>query len=285
MELLKVLNKIIHRDNYKNLPLLGINGSGKTYFLVTLGYFVSEKRWGEVSAETSEYFHGCLEYVLKGHSIPYSQSNNPISIKIAKIDSCADEKQCKFIMSSQDFSGRKFLNAMTSSPIENDVVSEKSGDDARNKFFTSPSFHKLYSNSDGIMVMVDLVRDPMTAEMFQKNKDELILKAFSEQITPLIKGIEFILRENINMKGKPILFIFSKADIHKLSLNEISSYFNKIMAIILARLESRGVLINKYVISSIGWGTGDAALNRIEILESKGYIDLLHDITEVFNGR
>lgn len=285
MKLIRDFCKIIHSDTYKNLPILGINGTGKTYFLVTLGYFVSKKRWGEVDTDTSDYFHSCLEKVLQGKPIDYSPHNTPIAIKIKKISRDAENIDCNFILSSQDIPGRKFLNAMTNRLIGNRSSSEIKERDPRTEFFLGSDFSKLYSNSDGIIVIVDIVRDSMTADIFKKNKDELILNAFSEQITPIIRGIEFILKENINVKGKPILFVFTKADVHQLSLEEISNYFDQIMALILARLENRGVVINKYTISAMGWGSGKTPLDRLGILESKGYTDLLYDLAKLYNKR
>ncbi len=254
---------------YKKLPILGVHNSGKTYFLISLGYLVSKYRWGEVSKEASVYFNSLLPYVLKGTPIPPTYKNFPIEIKIRDIVLPTEKITCNFILYTEDFPGAEYEIAMDemSAEVKEELV----------------KFYNLYKKSDGIIAIIDLVGN-VTAEKFRENKEEYILNAFSKQIVPLAKGIELVL-EVANLQGKPIFFIFTKSDVHRLSVNEISKYFDRIMAITLARLESMGVIIRKYTVCSLGWGYSNKSEDRLKNLEAQGFIEMIADIGKIFGRR
>lgn len=253
----------------KRIPLLGVSGSGKTYFLLSLGYMVSLYKWGEVSGDAAKYFNDLLQYVLRFEPIPSTMKTIEIQIDIRKIYIDGQERNARFVLSTKDFSGREFEIAMR-------IFKESFGEIPEDRVVRK--FINLYRKSDGFIVIVDLVRDITDPEEFRRNKDRYIFNAFSEQISPLASGIELLI-EYANVKGKPIFFVFTKSDVHNLSVDELSKYFDRIMAITIARLENRGVIIRKYATSAVGWGSGSNE-DMLRALEVRGFGDILRDIVK-----
>ena len=253
----------------KRIPLLGVSGSGKTYFLLSLGYMVSLYKWGEVSGDAAKYFNDLLQYVLRFEPIPSTMKTIEIQIDIRKIYIDGQERNARFVLSTKDFSGREFEIAMR-------IFKESFGEIPEDRVVKK--FINLYRKSDGFIVIVDLVRDITDPEEFRRNKDRYIFNAFSEQISPLASGIELLI-EYANVKGKPIFFVFTKSDVHNLSVDELSKYFDRIMAITIARLENRGVIIRKYATSAVGWGSGSNE-DMLRALEVRGFGDILRDIVK-----
>lgn len=259
--------------NRKIIPIIGIRQAGKTYFLVSLGYLISNYKWGEVGRATSVYFNDLLKLVTREEKIPPTPSNYPIDIEIKKVHIGNNIRNCNISLSTEDFSGPEYENAMSELAFEGTEIkhSEK-----------AIKFSKLYSKTDGIIVVIDIVREINDKKIFCKDIERNVRLAFSEQISPLARGIELTLRNNPNMHAKPIFFIFPKSDIHNLSKEEIAYYLERIMAITLARLENRGVNIKVHTVSSLGWGGFDSKNERLKVLESLGFVDFLSDLATIY---
>ncbi len=263
----------LFNGNRKKIPILGIRQAGKTYFLVSLGYLVSNYKWGEVSPATSVYFNDLLKLVTREEKIPPTPGNYPIEIDIKKVHTGDKIINCNMHLSTQDFSGPEYENAMSEMAFEGTEIKQSE---------KTIKFSKLYSKTDGIIVIIDIVRDINDKNIFRQNIEKNIRQAFSEQISPLARGIELTLQKNPDMHAKPIFFVFPKSDIHNLPKEEITYYLEKIMAIIVARLENRRVDMRIYVTSSLGWGRSDSKNERLKVLESLGYIDFLADLAKIY---
>lgn len=255
----------------RKLPIIGVKNAGKTYFLVSLGYLVSEYRWGEPTADTATYFYDCLREVIAGRPIPATAPGmREIEITLNKVLAGDKEIKTNLLLTTKEFSGAEYERAMEMLTR----VEEES-------FTSAPElkkFYEMFSGSHGCIVIIDLVRDAkITPDEFKKHRDEYIRKAFAEQISPLAKGVELFLRGR-RIWSAPLFFVFTKSDVHNLSREEIRRYLNKIMAMSLARLEQKNVWIRIHSVSSVGWGgqkSKNAVLNR---LESFGFKRLLLEI-------
>jgi hypothetical protein len=259
------------RSTEKQIPLLGVRGAGKTYFLLSLGYLVSKRGWGQVvGSEGSIYLEELLPYVSKGKQIPPTQGNYPVEIQVTKVGTISNRAKFDFTISTQDFSGGKFENAMEQ--VTTDV-----------SFADGPSaeFYDLYRSSDGLIVVVDLVRGA-SRSAFRANPESQILDALSEQVVPLAKGLELLLDANRSVAAKPIFLVFTKSDIHQLSIEEISEYFDRLMAIPLRRLEQKGCEISKYTTSAVGWADTEDETDALENLEGQGFSDILTEMAFQF---
>lgn len=261
------------RSTERKLPLLGVRGAGKTYFLLSLGYLVSEKGWGQVvGQEGSVYLEELLPYVFDERPIPPTRGNYPVEIEVDTVDFYGPdghlEYDCEFVVSTEDFSGGEFENAMS-------AVETGGGFDQG----PAAKFRDLYAAVDGLVVVVDLVQgaDPGA---FRDGREDQVVDALSNQVVPLAKGLEMALA-NSEMEGKPIYFVFSKADVHGMDVVEIEEHFRRVMAIPLARLENRGCEIQKYSVSAVGWADPDDA-SPVSKLEDLGYDRIIKDMARRF---
>lgn len=252
------------------LPIVGVQGAGKTYFFLCLGYLVSLKGLGEVSGVSHVYFSKLLEYVLRNEPIPATEKDVPIRIEI-RIPKSIKGGTKRIVITSRDISGKEFETAMR-------LYAEDPIHAFNNK--SVRKFIDLYRKVDGLLVVIDIVRDKKSYEEFVKDKDKNIRRAFAEQVLPLARVVETAI-EHKQVKGKPIFFIFTKSDIHRCSLDELNEYLRRILAMTLVRLRNRGAIIKVHATSAIGWGM-DAREEQLRKLGERGFLNVLSDIIGTF---
>ncbi|MEM3563805.1 MAG: hypothetical protein QXR19_11280 [Candidatus Jordarchaeaceae archaeon] len=257
----------------KRIPVLGVRGSGKSYFLCSLAYVVSRYGWGSPDNETSLYISDMLSYVLKGEPIPTTYKSRPISVELREVNlGDGKKKRLNIILSTEDYSGQEYEDAMKQLR-EGGLSGQLSG--------TVEKFRQMILNSKGIIIIVDLVgRTPTTPQEFEIGRDKRILNALSEQVSPLATGIELLLSSGKDISKKPFFFVFTKSDIHRLTTEQVSEHFDKVMAIPMSRLIRQGVIIKKYAVSSVGWGAG----GELDRLHAQGFIELIMDIAKLVKG-
>jgi GTPase SAR1 family protein len=247
---------------YKRIPIVGVHGAGKSYFLVSLGHLISERGLGGPGdKDTNIFLSKALTYILLGEKIPPTLATSGVEISLKEVEAGSKVIKTNLILTSRDFRGQLYEETM--SELMSGAVSEES-----NKFL------EMYRQSDGLIVIIDLVRD-VDATQFNGNREFYVRKAFAEQISPLTMGIE-IAAEKWHKK-KPVFFVFTKSDVHNLSLDELNFYLQRIMASTLARLDQLGVSIRVHSVSSYGW-TKRGQTVKLGDLEAAGFKDLLHDI-------
>ncbi|MBS7281132.1 MAG: hypothetical protein KIH09_15055 [Candidatus Freyarchaeota archaeon] len=257
----------------KRIPILGVRGSGKSYFLCSLAYVVSRYGWGYPDSETSLYISDMLSFIFKGEPIPPTYKSRPIRVELKEVDlGVGKKKKLNLILSTEDYSGQEYEDAMKQLR-EAGLSGQLSG--------TVEKFRQMILNSKGIIIIVDLVgRTPTTPEEFEAERNKRILNALSEQVSPLATGIELLLSGGKDILKKPFFFVFTKSDIHRLTTEQISEYFDKAMAIPMSRLKGKKVTIKKYAVSSVGWGPGEA----LDKLHAQGFIELIMDIAKLVEG-
>lgn len=259
-------------SNTRSLPLLGVQGAGKTYFLFSLGYLVSHRGWGHVENQKGEeaYLDQLLPYVSRGDPFPPTMKNHPVKIKVDSLPDKYTDGSISFTISSEDFSGGEFENAMES------TLTKRSDDNG-----PRAEFIDLYQDCDGLIVVVDIVRDA-SKDDFQADREQRILDALAGQVEPLVTGINTAMNANQGLDGKPIFFIFTKQDIHGLKITDISEYFDRLMAMPLQRLKAHDCPIRKFTTSAVGWTDGDVD-QQLDDLEYRGYADILQAMARLFD--
>jgi len=254
------------RRKIRNVPIIGIHGAGKTYFIISLGYFISLEKWGEV--ETPDYFFELSKYVLSQQPIPPTIGFHPVRVRLDYVEYGNRRYNARIILSTGDISGIEFERAMEESATFK--FSKKS--DLKK---APPNLRKLYDlllNSDGIIAIIDVAKY-MSQE---SSKGDAILKAFSDQILPIARAIEIVTSFS-EFALRPLFFVFSKQDLHRLTVEDIRPYFDSAWAILLRRLESKLVNIKMYTVSSVGWSQ-----EPLERLKARGFDRLLYDLVLSF---
>lgn len=267
--MLGIISKLIFGSKQMKIPVLGLPGAGKTCFIASMAYLMTEyvgsnfnEHWAEI-VEGQEYLQRIIPMILRGTYVP-TPSPRRVVIRVKRIAIDGEEYISDFLLYMPDPSGKEFEMAMR------DLAENRYSENVR-------KFYEVYSDSDGLIVIVDLVREKSKKE-FKSNKEKYVIEALEEQVAPLATGIINIL-ETSNLEGKPVFFVFTKADIHEMSIEEISKYFDRYMAILLRHLEDKGVIIKKYAVASLGW-------NPQEIRHMpQGFLDLIFDLGRIFGRR
>lgn len=245
------------------LPIIGIEGSGKTCFAWGLGEFLAAEGWGGTTAATRDYFRQIKPFMLRNEPIPATYGKQRLEFKIGNLT-----------VSTYDIAGEDFRQAMNvfSSPIEN-PKGEKS----------VKQFLSLVEHSIGLIVIVDLARRITTRKDFQQLSQEQqqqhILDALSEQVVPLGRGVEHTINVNKKMGEKMLYFIFTKTDIHHQVVKPGKNILTTAYAPLFAHLEEKGVSHREYSMAYTGCRM--TAENTVEygIKGIKKFVMDLHDLS------
>ncbi len=219
------------------LPIIGIEGSGKTCFAWGLGHFLAEKVWGGTTDATRDYFLKITPNMLRNEPIPATYGKQSLGFRIGS----------RLTVSTYDISGEDFRQAMNvfSSPTAN-PKSDKS----------VKQFLALVENSIGLIVVVDLARRITNREAFEKlSKDqqrEHILEALAEQVVPLCRGVEHTIKVNENMGKKMLFFIFTKTDIHRQLIKPGKNILTTAYAPLFFHLQDKRISHKEYSVAYTG---------------------------------
>lgn len=258
------------RDD-RTVPLLGVRGAGKTYFLVSLGYLVSRKDWGRVVGEEGAvYVEDLVPHVLRREPVPPTRGNYPLEVEVDAVEDPLGrgEVDVDLTVSTEDFSGGEFEAAM-------EHLTVGAGFDAG----PAAAFYDLYADADGLLVVVDLVRgtDP---DVFAESPREHAMEALSEQVVPLVKGLKTALDAG-DLDGKPIYVAFTKADVHGFRAEDLEPLLRRAMPFAFQDLAAHGCTVTEYAVSAVSWA-GEDDDRAVDVLQSTGYGDLLRNMARQF---
>ena len=124
-------------------------------------------------------------------------------------------------------------------------------------------FTQLLSSCDGFVFLIDLVRDS-DPETFASASRDLIGAAFADQINPIMTGILMATKMNAEMAMKPVFFVFSKPDLHRLPPAEVRMHFERGLAIPLGQLRRKLMNVRHYNVQCAGWKI-DSALDGLGV--------------------
>ena len=173
----------------------------------------------------------------------------PIQVEIKRIpESTGGSTEVDVVLSSEDIPEqhfRKLVQAIRDNP---NLTPTEDGPDARNL----DHFCKLLRSSDGFIFVVDIIREA-TADEFSRGTADKVWKAFGEQIEAIACGVFIASKHNRDLRHKPMFFVVSKPDRHGLDEKKVSSYFNRVLAIILSQLERELINVKLYSVKCAGW--------------------------------
>ena len=93
----------------------------------------------------------------------------------------------------------------------------------------------------------------------------------------IMTAILLAAQTNASLTNKPMFFVVSKPDLHRLELEQLESDFRRAMAIPLAALRARGVRVRMYSVQGAGWRMDSN-------LEGLGVDQLIADLAHAVGG-
>jgi hypothetical protein len=275
-----------------NIPLFGVKGAGKSYFVFSLNMFLSMRKMGNAEGTAKDYLNKSWGTILQEELLPITQGNWDIDLVVKEVyntdhttilsrqadfeagvtgetdsDSYFDDDEeqslqetqkisTRFFLRTNDLSGQEFISAMKQL---SEPTSELGDDPITKKFI------QVVQDGDGCSMVVDLVRRTLTAEQYKKDRDKYIREAFAEQLVPLARGLELALRNQRDPKSRyPVFLVFPKRDIHGLNSREISNLASRMFAMTFASLEAK-VSIHIHSVQNMGFQkdkNGDPTFSR-----------------------
>jgi hypothetical protein len=285
-----------------NLPLFGVKGAGKSYFLLSLGMFISlpTRRLGKPENLTDDILNQYWTEVLSGNLISITQSKWDVDLLIKKVystdheivvrrqacfqigvsdsDHFDDQEQpeldenklsTRIFLRTNDLSGQDFCTAMTKL---REPTMELGGDLITKKFI------QVVRDGDGSVVIIDIVRENLTVDQYRKERTKYIRQAFVEQLVPVARGIELaLMNQRKRNKRYPLFLVFPKRDIHGLNAKELNELAQRMFAMTFARLEDK-VSIHIHSIQNMGFEKDKNGNPTV----SRGLGQFLADVYSVF---
>ncbi len=282
----RFLAKLGLAPNYKHIPIFGIQGAGKSYFIMSMGYFISYRNLGRVVGESADYIMQFIPVMLRGERLDATPGYRDLDLKVDRVyqsdhdtlydaldqydalvlglrreekiseeDVGSETRPANYLLSTNDLSGTQFKDAMErlSEP------SAKLGGDAQTQRFL-----EVLEGGDGAIVVVDIVRREMSPEQFAFDRNNIIRRALAEQVVPLVRGIQLsLLRGNRRNKIFPLFLVFPKRDIHQLSRQQLKTIINEVFALLLANLDER-VVIRIHSVQNLGFGVDTESYLALE---------------------
>lgn len=248
---LRKISRTLRLVRPRRLPILGVNGAGKTCLAWGIGRYLSDHGYGQPSADTARYFYEIDPYMLRNAPLPASVQKQPLLLEVHTIvlerDGFQRELPVRMVISSHDIPGgelveiTRIFQTPTSDPMAHPGVKR---------------FFAFVQNADGLIVVVDLVRRIRTREEFAalgpSEREAHIRAALAEQVAPLCRGIETTLQINPRMRGKPIFFVFTKSDIHCLPVEEVRILVRTAYSILFNRLRYQGLECREHCVAYCG---------------------------------
>ena len=274
MSLWRRLRGLVGREiggRQRKVPILGVEASGKSSLILTLGQYISLHRMGRVSMSSSSLFGDYLSYVAAGQPLPASTRWEEFGLHVTRVpEPGGGASDVDLYLSSEDIPGVDFRILVDELRKNPNLSAWKAGQSRA----ILDKFTQLLSSCDGFVFIIDLVRD-RDPETFASGSREHVWTAFADQIKPIMTGILLATKTNAVMAMKPIFFVFSKPDLHRLPPDEVREHFERGMAIPLAQLRGELMNVRHYNVQCAGWEM-DSALEGlgVDVLLS----DLVHAV-------
>ncbi|HZW57505.1 MAG TPA: hypothetical protein VFF30_14555 [Nitrososphaerales archaeon] len=245
-----------------HVPILGTRGVGKTSFIISLMYLISQRNWGEITGG-HRYYAELLPSVMDPKLYPLAPtSRSPVGITL-NID-CFEDRftrvPCNFTISTGDISGQQFEDVMSGRSISSTMI-------------------EVLWNVDAIVILLDITR---YLHESNDNVSESVMRAFADQIHTIGNAI-FEMLEEKNSPLRSMFFVFNKMDLHKRTVDEIAPIAENAWAPVLRRLRMKNVFVYWRTCCSVGWAV-TAAESRDRRLGGVGVDRILVDIIQSFNN-
>ena len=117
-------------------------------------------------------------------------------------------------------------------------------------------FFSFAQGADGLFVGVDLARRIRTREEFlalsDGERERHIRASLAEQVVPLCRGVETAVQINPPMRGRPVFFVFTKCDIHRVPMEEARLLLRSSCSILYNRLRYQGLECREHAVAYSG---------------------------------
>lgn len=277
MGLWKRLRGMLGREidgRQRKVPILGVEASGKSSLILTLGQYISLHKLGRVAMSSSTLFGDYLSYVAAGKPLPASTRWEKFALHVTRVpEPGGGSSDADLLLSSEDIPGVDFRILVDELRANPNLSAWKAGQSRA----ILDKFTQLLSSCDGFIFIIDLVRD-RDPDQFASGSRDFIWTAFADQIKPIMTGILMATKLNAVMVMKPIFFVFSKPDLHRLPPAEVREHFERGMAIPLAQLRGELMNVRHYNVQCAGWKM-DSALQGLGI--DTLLSDLVHAVSAV----
>ena len=295
----RVLVRLGLAPRHKHIPVFGIQGSGKSYFLMSIAYFISQRHLGKVVGRSADYISQFMPIMMRGERLDATPGYRDIDLEVNQIYAADYERildetlalasdydepppaegvgevdrggatiACNYQISTNDLSGEQFNNAM----IRLSVPTARLGADPQTR-----RFRDVLDDAEGAIVVVDVVRQVTDPDVFMQDRVGHVREALAEQVVPLVRGIQLsTLHGSKRNKVFPLFLVFTKRDIHQYARAELERVVREVFAILLAGLDGH-VRIRVHSVQNIGFGVDPDSLLQLE-LESEGIGLFLADL-------
>jgi GTPase SAR1 family protein len=253
----------------KKVPILGVEGVGKSSLLFTLTRYISINHFGslDVDGDPHQIMATAEAYVTRGEKMPATVRESPIRLAINRIPGAtAGEAQVNVELTCNDIRGQDF-RALLGAIQKHPNVASSLGDAPRELRM----FCDLFRGCNGLLIVVDLIQE-RTPEEFHRDVDKSLRLAFADQVGSMMAAIHLAARVNSEgLANKPVFFVFTKGDKHGIPAEHISKYFDIAGSITLAQLRRMGANVKHYHVQAAEW----PVLSRLEGL---GFEKLVPDL-------
>lgn len=285
----RIFEKFGLAPRQKNIPVIGIHAAGKSYFLTSLGYFISRRELGWVVGETADYIQQFVKVMIEGGRLDATTGYREITLQVTQIYQEDYDQICREVPEAVSTFGERVWvrpQSVTEPPAayrQDAVVEQQRGgvtiacdfllstyDLSGTQFkdamegLSEPSrnqggdpqtlqFINALQNGEGVIVIVDVARRILSGEEFERERVKHIRAALAEQVVPLVKGIQLtITKRKLTNKVFPLFLVFTKRDIHQLSREQLDAIVKDVFAILIAGLE-RQIEIRIHSVQSMGF--------------------------------
>lgn len=272
---------------HKRIPVFGIQGVGKSYFILSVAYFISKRSLGKVVGEAADYVMRFVPVMMRGERLDATPGYRDIDLEINHIyranyeqldghspgsfawqppymtplSDAPEQPEPDEQYGEQDTAGElipcDFListNDLSGTQFNDamerlsEPTSRLGGDPQTQRFL------QVLEAGEGAIIVVDVVRREMTTEEFARDDRKHIRNALAEQVVPLARGIQLsIMKGNKRNKVFPLFLVFTKRDIHQISRARLDQIVKEVFAILLANLEEH-VKVRVHSVQNIGFG-------------------------------
>lgn len=313
----RLLVRLRLAPRHKRIPVFGIQGVGKSYFILSVAYFISKRNLGRVVGEGADYVTRFIPVMMLGERLDATPGYRDINLAVDHVYRANYEQvnghargfaewQTPYMTPLSDLPGPDeseknygeqdkdselipcdFLiatNDLSGTQFKDaterlaEPTSQLGGDPQTRRFL------QVLEAGEGAIVVVDVVRGEMTHEEFTRDPRKHIRRALAEQVVPLARGIQLsIMKGNKRNKVFPLFLVFTKRDIHQLSRDTLEQIVNEVFAILLANLEEH-VKVRIHSVQNIGFGVDpESVLDMEGQTEGIGFFlaDLYHWINQM----
>lgn len=253
------------------VPILGVEGAGKSSLLYTIATYVSLHRWGHVNDKDGALV-AMQECVMRGSPIPPTLNHSAVEVVLRKVpDGCGGTIDTGLTISCRDVPGGSFRRL--ADELERDPrVGRRSLLSGQGLL---GEFGQLLRGAAGLVIVLDIVRD-MNPQEFQRYPDVAFQQGCGEQIRPVLRALRFAQDlDSDAFRDKMVLFVWTKRDLHQLSQSTCDKLFDRTFSIELRALEARGVMVRRYDVQAACW---DHQSNLTELGIEQLLVDLAHGV-------